>query len=160
MTSQAPPRRKTSILTRWPTEENPSAVYQPGGQLYQLQAQQPQQLQPHWLPPVDYDDDEEEDATPSAAGAAGAGTQLTVSTDPGDRSVEFQQQQALSLEERQMRRKVSISNITGKVKIPSRRRSVIEFSAEFRNNELQAAASHAAAAAAAAPPIPSRQQHN
>jgi hypothetical protein len=124
----AAPRRKTSIMTRWPTEENPSAIF--------LQSQQPAYSEPHWLPPVDYEEDEEETNNSGKPNS-------TISAD--DRSLEFQQQQALSLEERQMRRKISISNITGKVKMPSRRRSVIEFSAEFQRDAAAAAAAAAGA---------------
>lgn len=114
----AAPRRKTSIMTRWPTEENPSAVFH--------QSHHPNVADPHWLPPVDYEEDEEEVSTGKPNTAASS------INDAEDRSLEFQQQQALSLEERQMRRRISMSNITGKVKMPSRRRSVIELSADFQ----------------------------
>jgi len=150
--SAAGPRRKTSIMTRWPTEENPSAVFRYEAHPAAAPAAS------HWLPPVDYDDDEEEEL-PQAGPVVN--NQRSASEFPAeigdDRSLEFQQQQMLSLEERQLRRKISISNITGKVKMPSRRRSVIEFSADFQQ--------HAAAATGTGPTpagnaglAPSRQQ--
>jgi hypothetical protein len=126
----AAPRRKTSIMTRWPTEENPSAIFN--------QSHQPAYSESHWLPPVDYDDEEEEATTPGKPSST-VGGPAAAALGADDRSLEFQQQQVLSLEERQMRRKISMSNITGKVKMPSRRRSVIEFSAEFQREAAASA---------------------
>jgi len=129
----AGPRRKTSIMTRWPTEENPSTVFRQ--EVHPVAAPAP-----HWLPPVDYDDDEEEEDVNRPATVTN-NQRFNVDIPVGDdRSLEFQQQQASLLEERQMRRKISISNITGKVKIPSRRRSVIELSADFQQHAATAAA--------------------
>lgn len=130
--SAAGPRRKTSIMTRWPTEENPSAVFR--HEVHPVTGP----AASHWLPPVDYDDDEEE-VHQAASVSSNQRSAVDVPADSGDdRSLEFQQQQLLSLEERQLRRKISMSNITGKVKMPSRRRSVIELSADFQQHAAAA----------------------